>query len=203
MRFISMISKPAGPFLVMNSKGGSGRAAPTLKTGALDRGPSWDCAIIHGRIDGLMQYIGRNPETATASVGLRQPRTGTVWSRSHKWRAVDTPLGRPLRQKRAAMGETERIQVIQSHTFLCDGQRFVEPLLLRELRVWGSASRYHVNGAPQNHVTLRRPPNYLRRRDLGPIRHTNPEGYSLPVAVVGTLTDACLSANGGFPTKMS
>src|SRR5579862_8052246 len=34
MRCISAMSKPAGPSLLMNSKGGSGKAAPTFKAGA-------------------------------------------------------------------------------------------------------------------------------------------------------------------------
>jgi len=64
----------------MNSKGGSGKAAPTLKIGALDLGSSW-FVIIDGCVDSLLRYIGQNPEIAatmrsSASVHVQSNHLG-------------------------------------------------------------------------------------------------------------------------------
>src|SRR5258708_2392048 len=61
MRFISVMSKPAGPSLVMNSKGGSGSAAPTLKTGAVLATRGWRSPAADGG-DAVMTPFTRRVE---------------------------------------------------------------------------------------------------------------------------------------------
>src|ERR1700730_11751439 len=84
MRCISAMSKPAGPSLLMNSKGGSGKAAPTFKAGAplALRAPNTPVASKGKTASKWRRFIvrfssmGREPKTSAATLRAEFVRRG-------------------------------------------------------------------------------------------------------------------------------
>src|SRR5580704_17600014 len=84
MRCISAMSKPAGPSLVMNSKGGSGKAAPTFKAGAAlaVRAPNTPVASKGKAASKWRRFIvrfssmGREPKASPAALRAKFVRRG-------------------------------------------------------------------------------------------------------------------------------
>src|SRR6266436_1264482 len=126
MRFISVISKPAGPSSVMNSKGGSGSAAPTRKTGAVVAARGSRRPVANGGNVVMTPFARRVQETAEPDIiahqvctsGARGASGYALSSPSHakKWRALTCPAlsrsGAPARMKLITTFPLERYDIL-------------------------------------------------------------------------------------------
>src|ERR1700722_11514240 len=120
MRCVSVTSKPAGPSLVVSSKGGSGRAAPTFNGGPLLAigGPSASAATRGKPASTWRRFI---------SISFPHVKSGIVFSPCEKWnwrcrQARSAQCKQSSQRASTADLAAYRENVPFSHGFFCEAE---------------------------------------------------------------------------------